>query len=460
MNRSPLRLIPLLAGLVVFACGEAPSTTPTPGAGDEVTWYKDVAPLVNTSCVECHQSGGVAPFSLDTYTTARQWGAAMEQSVRERRMPPWYATGDGSCGDFSNNHWLSDAEIAVFTRWMEAGYPEGDPADAPPPWEPDDGLGPDALSYTMAEAYVPVIAGSPDAPKDDYRCFILSEGRDADGFVTAFEALPGNPAVVHHIHSFSVDPDQEVGEVDGVPFTNRDRILALDAEEEGRPGWACYGVAGDGVVVNGLVGSWAPGAGTITLPEGTGVSLRAQDWIVIQVHYNLDNGAGSDQSTLKYHLEPSVARQGYIVLPDGLLATLYDGDPFVIEPGQGDVAFTWTASTQDLSDYLATYYAHLFETLPTAYDVHGVFPHMHALGKRFKATYTDGGGGGCLIDMPTWDFNWQHLYLYREAIHLSGDETVEVTCNYDSRARITPTFPGESSTDEMCLLGVYFTVAL
>ena len=105
--------------------GQNPAPT-----GREVTFAKDVAPIVYAQCAYCHRPGEVAPFSLLTYKDARPWARAIRQAVATRQMPPWNA--DPHFGDFRDPRRLSEQQIATITAWVDGGAKEGDPADTPP----------------------------------------------------------------------------------------------------------------------------------------------------------------------------------------------------------------------------------------------------------------------------------------------------------------------------------------
>ena len=97
----------------------------------EVTFNKDVAPILYSNCVTCHHANDIAPMPLMTYQEARPWAAAIREAVVQRVMPPWHA--DPHVGDFMNDPRLSDAEIATIVDWVKGGAKEGDPKDLPQP---------------------------------------------------------------------------------------------------------------------------------------------------------------------------------------------------------------------------------------------------------------------------------------------------------------------------------------
>src|SRR5690606_2521044 len=191
-----------------------------------------------------------------------------------------------------------------------------------------------------------------------------------DRFLTGYSVQPGNDAIVHHVLVMPVDPDLEVG--DGM--TNADVMRALDDESPMRDGWPCFGAAGEGVEESGIPVVWAPGQGIVDFPEGTGLRVTANEQLVVQVHYNLANPANigmSDQSTVQLRLEEEVEREGFMILPDPFLESIFEGDPIELPPGEPSVEYTWELPVGDLLAWIG---------LPQV-DLYGVMPHMHERGQ-------------------------------------------------------------------------------
>ncbi len=126
-----------LSIVVVGGRGHAVSTARSesrhPG---EVTFTKDVAPILQRSCENCHRADGVAPMALSTYEDARPWARAIKQRTsigpKAGVMPPWYVEKNIGIQQFQNDPSLSDAEIAIIAKWADSGAPKGNPADMPP----------------------------------------------------------------------------------------------------------------------------------------------------------------------------------------------------------------------------------------------------------------------------------------------------------------------------------------
>src|SRR6266446_6238187 len=107
------------------------------GAAPQVTFTKNIAPILQRSCEGCHRPDGVAPMSLATYEDARPWARAIKQRTsigpKAGVMPPWYVEKNIGIQQFHNDPSLSDDEIAMIGKWADSGAPRGNPADMPPP---------------------------------------------------------------------------------------------------------------------------------------------------------------------------------------------------------------------------------------------------------------------------------------------------------------------------------------
>src|ERR1700681_2187714 len=113
----------LLAGLAAFAADTAKR---------EVTFNKDVAPIFQKACQNCHRPGSIAPMSLLTYKDARPWARSIKQRVEARQMPPWHVDRTVGIRQFKDDPSLTDREIETLSAWAAAGAPRGNPADMPP----------------------------------------------------------------------------------------------------------------------------------------------------------------------------------------------------------------------------------------------------------------------------------------------------------------------------------------
>src|SRR6266478_5454598 len=116
------------AGLVLAAAQPQAQS-----ASGTVTFAKDVAPILQTKCQDCHRSGSMAPMSLITYEETRPWARAIKDRVSSRQMPPWHIDRSVGVQKFKNDMSLSDEQIATIVKWVDAGAPLGNPTDMPAP---------------------------------------------------------------------------------------------------------------------------------------------------------------------------------------------------------------------------------------------------------------------------------------------------------------------------------------
>jgi hypothetical protein len=438
---------PLLCALLLIlpACG---GDDPPPGPSTDtapVTFWQDVAPIVQQRCLSCHREGGIGPFRLDRYENARSLAPLMAAAVKARTMPPWLATGDGSCGDFQGSNWLSDAEILTITRWAERGALEGTPAN---------GLQPPA-PLTLGEAvdvsspsYRPEARGDSLAHADDYRCFAVEAPPPASGappFMTGYEVVPGNPAMIHHVLLLQVDPTKVLA--DG--RTNAQVMRALHDASPDQDGWPCYGLAGEGVEVAGVPVTWAPGMGVVRFPQGTGVQMSPRLQLVMQVHYNLarpEFARRPDVTRIRLELASSVERPGFFDDEDEFLRTIASPTPASLPAGQKRAEYSWELGYDEA----------LAATGAPYLDVYGIFPHMHATGRTQRVEIIKAAGGtACAVDVRAWNFDWQLYYLYKQPLRLEPGDKVRVTCGYDTSGRKEAVLPGWGTANEMCFLGLF-----
>jgi hypothetical protein len=424
-----------VVGVVFAACGGG--SAPPAGA---VTYWQDVAPIINSKCLGCHQQGGVAPIQLDSYANLKTYAGSVAAQTSTRKMPPFLVTHDGTCGNFeAASDTLTDAEIDTLQKWAASTMVEGTPATLQKPSVKHlEG----ANAEVKTPMLTPVAQGGQLAANDEYRCYLLDVQQAGNAFITGYEVLPGNAAMVHHVLGFMVDPAKTV--TGG--HTNAEVMAALDAQDPDRIGWPCYGLAGDGVAVESVALSWAPGQGPVNYPAGVGVPKRAGEKLVLQMHYNLadPNVVGqSDTTTVKLKLADSVQRKAVSLFWDPLLASLYAPMPTVIPPQSPHATLSWSTT-------LAAEFPEL-SALPYV-DLVGVLPHMHGRGVKQKLQLGDTGAQQCLSDVQRWDFNWQKFYTYAGTpTRLTKDSKLALSCEWDTSGDTQPVLPGWGTRNEMCL---------
>jgi hypothetical protein len=406
MGRAGLgRIALVVASGSLGACStsEQPDSAP-------VTFYEHVAPLVAEHCVGCHQPGSIAPFSLTDYASAAPHAAAIAAATAEREMPPMPVDNSGQCNTYANARWLSDAEIGTLQAWSEQGALEGDVGLRGPVPPPPAALDEVDAEVEMSAEYSP---NHEDPTRhDDYRCFMLPAPSASAAYVTAYEIVPGDARVVHHVIAYQPSSDAAVV-----------RARALDDAEAGQ-GYTCFG--GPGVPAD-LFAAWAPGGGPTYMPEGTGVALAGGRDVILQVHYNLAQGVFPDRTRVRLSLADSVPQPG-------VYAAMLD-QGLVLPPGQAKVE---TSARQALA-------------VPVPVKIHGVLPHMHELGRNLRLELESGGESTCLVDVDRWNFHWQNTWWYATPLAFNGIDALSIRCGYDTRSRSDVVTWGEGTADEMCI---------
>ena len=391
-----------------------------------VTFYRDVLPIVQKNCQECHRPGAVGPFALMTYKQAVNWADDIKEYTKERKMPPWKPV-EGPA--FHNERKLADRDIQTLAAWVDGGTPEGDAKDAPPPRRFVEGwqLGKPDLVLTVPEEMT-IGAGGPDL----FRCFVLPTKLTEDKFVTAVEVRPGNNRIVHHTLNFF-----DAG--------GKGREMEQNAREEKEtkqgdrgPGYsAAMGLgfrpaAGE---VGGL-GGWAPGNVAHHLPAGYGYFLPKGSDIIVQVHYHRNGRVEKDRTSIGLYFAKNdkTKRWKGMVLPGR----------FWLIPA-GNERFRVTGELEVLQDC----------------KLYSVMPHMHMLGREVKVTLTPPGGKPTtLVAIKDWEYNWQETYFLKQPLTLKPGTRLAVEAIYDNSEK-NPNNPfspprwvkfGEQTTDEMCYI--------
>jgi peroxiredoxin len=387
---------------------------------DKVTFHRDVLPIFQNRCQQCHRPGEVGPFALMTYKQAVNWAPDIKEYTRSHRMPPWKPTGGMA---FVGERKMTQKEIDTLSAWVDGGTPEGNAKDAPAPAKFTDGwqLGtPDLVLEPKGETTI-----GPDGI-DHFRCFVLPTDLPEDKYVIAYEVRPGNRRVVHHTLHFLDTRGR------GRRLEQREQERTKrPSEKDSGPGYPSRMLPG--FLPSGDVGGWAPGITPHYLSPGTGFYLPRGSDIVIQVHYHRTGRVEKDKTRvgLYFAKKPCKALQG-VAAPGRFLYIPAGADNYKVK---GDM---WIAQDSTL---------------------HIVTPHMHLLGKSIKVTMTPPGGTATtLVDIAEWDYNWQETYFFKEPVKVKAGTRFSVEAVYDNSAKNpnNPSTPpklvllGEQTTNEMC----------
>lgn len=424
---SPWLLPTLLLTALLPACDSAREGE---GASSEasaaLTYHRDAKPIIDAYCAGCHRRGGSAPFPLTTYDEVHALRVLIADSVAQRRMPPW--SPDGDCTEYLYDRSLSDAQITTLVDWIATGAPRGDPSEAGRPLEPprSPALARVDLSLSMPEAY------TPQRTPDDYRCFVLPWPRAEPTHIAGFQVEPGT-RTVHHVVALLVPPEEVAG------------IEARDAADDG-PGYDCLDDGAEQTTRLDRLGLWAPGAGAMDFPPGTGIAVGPGSRILLEVHYSRAAGdmPPPDVSRIDLQLEDQVERAGKI--QTWLDQAWPEGDAMRIPAGQRDVVHAY-------ADDPTTAF-----TGGRPMRIHAVALHMHLLGTQgtLRLDRAD-GSTECLLHIPRWDFHRQAGYRLAEPRIVQPGDRLHLECHWDNPTD-RDVFWGQGTDDEMCAGFLYFTL--
>jgi len=193
----------LFAGSFVIAM-----QSPALAADSSVTFSKDVAPIFQKACQNCHHEGSIAPMSLMTYKDSRPWAKSIKQNVASRTMPPWHIDKNIGIKKFKDDPSLSDAEIATISKWVDEGAPEGNPADMPVARTFTDNdkwhLGTPDVVVKMTKPYMLKAKGG-----DEYYDVEIDPGWKEDMYISAVETKPDlGFKVVHHATTNLIEDEE------------------------------------------------------------------------------------------------------------------------------------------------------------------------------------------------------------------------------------------------------------
>jgi hypothetical protein len=157
-----------------------------------VTFNKDVFPILENNCQNCHRPGGIAPMSLMTYESTRPWAKAIKAKVLSKQMPPWFAEAGGA--PLRNAPQLTVADMTTLATWADSGAREGEAVKPQQTRQWTDGwrTQPDVV-ISMEDAYPVSAKGS-----GEIKHFFIPSPFKEDTWVTSIEIRPGDPSVVHH----------------------------------------------------------------------------------------------------------------------------------------------------------------------------------------------------------------------------------------------------------------------
>lgn len=335
-----------------------------------VTYGKEVSRILDAHCVECHQPGEIGPFSLTDYEEVIGWGETLLEVIDQGRMPPWHASSNHR--QIANARHMPTEDKETLRKWVAGGMPFGSAQDLPKLERKIKGW-----QLPKEPEQVVSMSQSPfDIPAEgvvDYQYFVVDPKFTEDKWITAAQVIPGNPAVVHHCIVFVRPPDES-------DFRSA--------------GW--------------LTG-YVPGQRMEMLPMGYARKVPAGSRLVFQMHYT-PNGTKQTDNTK--------------------IGLLFGKDSDITHEVN-----TLTVLNQDfeIPPHHASYPVSAgVSRFPAEGEILAITPHMHYRGKSIQVFAERGEDTEVLLDVPRYDFNWQHIYGLAQPIPLADITRLKFTAQFDN----------------------------
>jgi hypothetical protein len=344
----------------------------------QITYVKDVAPILEAKCVACHEEGGIGPFAMKNYEMVKGFSPMIREVLRTDRMPPYNA--DPHVGKFSDDKNLSPAEIKTLVHWVEQGAPRGegkDPLGAKHLVAAEWPLGkPDVI--LNVPAYTIPASGVVDY-QHPWVANPEKEGKWLKASTVKVESRQG----VHHVLTGYLTDVPKAGEQ---AFENKWGVSL-----------GGYAVGAESEIAPKNVGTWIPAGGAVGFQTHyTPFGKEVTDHTQIALYYYKDN----EKPDLVMH--NSVIVNNAIVIPPN--------DPHHQETG--------------------------YITFPHDALLYAAFPHAHYRGAMSDLwiRYPD-GKEKLLLSLPRYDFSWQRDYTFAQPISVPAGSKLIAHFIYDNSKR-------------------------
>lgn len=384
------------------------------------TYADDVAPIVFDNCTSCHHAGGIAPFSLMTYTDVSSMASLIQTEVNNGDMPPWSPNNNYS--EFAHVRSLTAAEITTINNWVNAGAPQGNPANTPatPVYDPNNWqLGTPDMSIRIPDYVSKATFGN-----DDYVCFSIPTNWATNEIIQAIEVIPGDASIVHHV----------------LAYIDENNTYGTDTTSHN-----CGGPTNLP-----LIAGFAPGSSPAQFPNvdgflKMGINLPANSRIILAMHYPEGSQGTLDSTRINFHFYP----QGTSAVRQVL------GNPVLY-----NYSFNINANTVDSVD---AWFPNANLPISTDLSLFSIFPHAHLLGQSFivyAVNHSPPYDQIPLIHIPKWDFDWQGFYVFKHLQKLPAGYKLYGKAIYDNTTNnpFNPNNPpqnisfGLNTTDEMFVI--------
>ena len=388
----------VVVGLLMFAAAVSIVAGPAPARAQEVTFTRDIAPILQRSCVRCHRPDSIAPMSLITYDDVRPWARAIRDKTSRpdddpERMPPWFIEKDVGVQKFKDDISLTPEEVARIGAWVDGGAPRGDPADMPEYELAADGwtIGEPALIVSSPSMTLPATA-------PDYygRIGPSPTGLTEDRYVKAVE--------FREIRHQAADVERKSGDLNY--FVVHHAVVGATAgfaDGEPQPGQR-----GENFFV-----VWELGQNATIYPDSLGVKLAAGSALNFDLHTHSIGTEATFTIDVAFKLHPA----GFV--PKYTNNTMFDSLTYDLDiPGNKETVISALYPMTRAGMLLS------FE------------PHLHSSGRRMCVEALHPSGYQETINCGGYNHNWVKVYYYEDDVTplLPRGTILKVTAWYDNTA--------------------------
>ena len=396
-----------VVSLLMSACGgEKKESIP-----EHVTFTEHIAPILYDNCTVCHRPGGGAHFSFITYADAKKYSGSLAYVTKERIMPPWPA--DPHYSEFKGQRVLSDRDILVIAKWVKDGANEGpkDKMPALPHYAEGSLAGEPDMRIPVQPYYLPANSS------DKFLLVKVPYELPADTYASLVEFVPGNSKVVHHVNGdmvkYDFDKKKDVFAGERALNMAEDTATLVKAFERlGLPN-----DDGSYPVLQKSVVNYLPGAVGQIYPAGIGGYKlpRKGAFLLNDIHYGFTNKeAVTDSSYINIFFSKTPPNRPVEEFQLGTLGAVPVLPDLIIEPNTVKNVYSKMTVGADIS-------------------ILTINPHMHLLGKSFRAYAVKPNGDTIrLISIPRWDFNWQYFYTFKKMVKVPAHSTIIAEGVYDN----------------------------
>ena len=410
MRQNIIRYNRLIGLLFLFfaSCVQKKASLP-----EKVTFTEHVAPLLYKHCTVCHRPEGGAHFWLLSYAQVKPYAASIAYVCKEKLMPPWPA--DANYTHFVGEKILTDFEISLLQKWISDSVSEG-PKDKLPPL-PNYPIGSLVGTPDMRILVTPTFLKA--NASDKFLLVKIPFELPADTFAALVEFEPGRQHIVHHVNGDMIKYDyyQKTDVFGG------ERVVDMKLDSTIMLAFAKLGLANDDgsyPLLQKSVVNYLPGAYGQLYPPGIGgyKLTRKGAFLLNDLHYGF-TGKDSilDSSYINVFFAKNAPKRPLLEFQLGTLG---------IAPVEPNLIVAPNTVKNVYSKF----------TIPKDISILTINPHMHLIGKSFKAYALKPDGDTIrLISIPRWDFNWQYFYTFPKMVKIPKGSTIIAEGVYDNTAK-------------------------